>query len=288
MSTFAQLVIAGLVTGTIYALIAAGYAVLYTATGFVNFALGAQAMFGGYFVYVFFDDLPISLRFVLAVIVSVIVAVASWTLLFRFVAERDLLAAIIMSFGFSIVLQEVVRVASGSAPLPAKSPFGSDMVEWGGVSVSRHGLAVMLIGGGAFLILIASFRSSRGTAARAMFQDKDMAEMLGIRTRRLTVVLFAVSGALMAVAGLLSGPLLSMSPVMGTRLALIAFVGAILGGLGRLSSAIAGALTLGLLEALFGGYVSADYRTTLVFGVLIAVLVARPIGIFGTVAKEKV
>ncbi len=288
MSTLAQLLVAGLVTGVIYALIAAGYTVVYTATGFVNFALGAQAMVGGYFVYVFLDGWPLPARFVVSVVVSVLIATLSWTLFYRLVAERDMLAAVIMSFGFSIVLQEVVRLAAGTSTLPAPSPFGGGSRRWGAVAVSDHGIGTVAVCVVLLALLIAAFRSRRGASIRAIFQDREMAEMLGVRTRLVTTALFAVSGVFAAVAGILIGPILSMSPSMGTRLALIAFVGAILGGLDRTETAVAGGVLLGVLEALFAGYVSADYRASLVFAVFVLVLVIRPVGVFRTAQKVKV
>lgn len=288
MNTLAQLLSAGIVTGVVYALIAAGYAVLYTATGFVNFALGAQAMIAGYIVYVFFPGDSLLVRLGIATVVSVLVSVLSWMLFYRRVAQKDLLAAVIMSFGFSIVMAEIIRILAGTAPLPAKSPFGTGVLDLGILSLSDHSVGVLLVGAILFAALVLVFRSRSGTFIRAMFQDSEMAETLGVRTNAVVIALFAVSGVFAAAAGVMMGPLLSMSPDMGTTLALTAFVGAILGGLGRLSTAIIGAIVLGLLETLFSGYISADYRTTLVFAVFIVVLIVRPVGIFGTTAKVKV
>ncbi|TMR40634.1 branched-chain amino acid ABC transporter permease [Actinomadura geliboluensis] len=288
MSTLAQLLVAGVVTGAIYALIAAGYTVVYTATGFVNFALGAQAMVAGYFVYVFLDGWSLPVRFAVSVGVSLLIAMVSWTLFYRFVTERDMLAAVIMSFGFAIVLQEIVRLAAGTSTLPAPSPFGDGSRHWGAVAVSDHSIGTVAVCAVLLALLIAGFRSRRGASIRAIFQDREMAEMLGIRTHLVTTTLFAVSGVLAAVACVLIGPILSMSPSMGTRLALIAFVGAVLGGLDRTETAVAGGVLLGVLEALFAGYVSADYRTSLVFAVFVLVLVVRPAGVFRTAQKVKV
>lgn len=288
MSTLAPLLIAGLVSGSIYALIASGYAVIYTATGFVNFALGAQVMLGGYVFYVFVPDGPIVLRICIALVGGALFSVLSWKLFYVHVAERDHLAATIMSFGMSIVLAELVRIWAGGTPKAAVSPFGSTVHSLGPVSLSNHSVAVLttcLLTAG---LLIAAFRSRTGATVRAMFQDRETAEMLGVRTARTTTILFAVSGAFASLAGLLVGPTLSLSPGMGTHLGLIAFVGAVLGGLGRVETALAGGLLLGLLEALFAGYVSADYRASLVFLTFIAVLVVRPSGVFGTVFKVKV
>lgn len=288
MGSLIQLLAAGVVTGMIYALIAAGYTILYTATAFVNFALGAQAMLGGYVVYVFFEGQPLWIRILLSVVISVLMSCLSWNVLYRHVAERHMLSAVIMSFGFSIVLAELVGILAGHQTLPARSPFGAGTHHWGPLSLSSHSLGVLVICTVLFAVLLFAFHSRRGASVRAMFQDNEMAEILGIRTNLVTTMLFAVSGIFAAVAGILTGPILSMSPTMGTRLALIAFVGAILGGLGKLSTALAGGILLGVLEALFAGYVSADYRTTLVFAVFVLVLVIRPVGIFGTVAKVKV
>jgi branched-chain amino acid transport system permease protein len=288
METFVLLVAGGLVTGAIYALISAGYAVLYTATGFVNFALGAQAMLAGYLTYAFFDSVPIWLRILIALVASVILSVLSWVLIYRRVAEKDMLAAVIMSFGTSIVIAELVALVAGGIPLPARSPFGSTTQQIGLLSISNHSIAVLVVSAILFAVLAVIFNSRGGTAIRAMFQDKEMAETLGIPTNKVVIGLFALSGVFAGAAGILTAPILSLSPQMGTRLALIAFVGAILGGMGRISSAIIGAFILGLLETFFAGYVSPDWRSSLVFGVFILVLVVRPVGVLGTSAKVKV
>lgn len=288
METFVLLVAGGLVSGSIYALISAGYAVLYTATGFVNFALGAQAMVAAYLAYTAFDGQPFIVRAVVALLASVVISVLSWTVFYRRVAEKDMLGAVIMSFGFSIVLAEVVQIIAGGVPRPARSPFGSDAHQFGPLSISTHNIAVIVISLGLFAALGFVMSSRGGATVRAMFQDKEMAETLGIATNRITIYLFAVSGIFAGVAGILTAPILSLSPHMGTRLALIAFVGAILGGLGTIRSAIIGAILLGMLETFFAGYVSADWRATLVFGVFILILVVRPAGILGRVAAVKV
>ncbi|MFT4286980.1 branched-chain amino acid ABC transporter permease [Nocardioides sp.] len=288
METFVLLAAGGLVTGAIYALISAGYAVLYTATGFVNFALGAQAMVAGYLTYAAFDSLPVVVRALIALVVSVLISVLSWVLIYRKVAEKDMLAAVIMSFGFSIVLAEIVQLVAGGIPRPARSPFGSGTQQLGLLSISNHSIAVLVTSLVLFGVLALIFSSRGGTTIRAMFQDKEMAETLGVPTNRVVIGLFALSGVFAGAAGILTAPILSLSPQMGTRLALIAFVGAILGGLGRISSAIVGAVILGLLETFFAGYVSQDWRATLVFGVFILVLVVRPVGILGRSEKVKV
>lgn len=288
MDKLVQLIAAGLVSGAIYALIATGYAVLYTATGFVNFALGAQAMVGGYIAYIFFPDLPLAVRLLLSIGVSAGLGVAAWNLAYRRAAQRDMLAAVIMSFGVSIILEELVRLREGSASLPASSPFGRGVHEWGPLTLSNHSVGVLVVSGILFAVLIRGFSTRQGAAVRAMFQDKEMAEVLGIRTKRITSALFLLSGAFAAVAGILAGPILSLSPFIGLNLALIGFVGAVLGGLGSVGTAIVGGLLLGLLEAGFAGYVSADFRSALVYLMFVIVIIVRPVGLLGRVARVKV
>lgn len=288
METFVLLVAGGLMTGCIYALIAAGYAVLYTATGFVNFALGAQAMVAGYITYAGFESTPFFVRALIAVVASVALSVLSWTLFYRRVSEQDMLAAVIMSFGFSIVLAEVVQLIAGGVPLPARSPAGSGRHELGPLSISNHSITVLVVSVLLFALLALVMSSRGGATIRAMFQDREMAETLGVPTNRVTIALFVASGVFAGFAGILAAPILSLSPHMGTRLALIAFVGAILGGLGSIRSAILGAIILGLLEAFFAGYISPDWRATLVFGVFVVILVVKPAGVLGRVAAVKV
>lgn len=288
MDTVIHLVIAGLVTGCAYGLVATGYAVVYTATGFVNFALGAQAMLGGYVAYVFLPGLPQWLRIVLALVTGAVVSVLSWNLLYRWVARRAMLGAVIMSFALAIVVEEIVRLGAGSMNVPAPSPFGRGGLAWGGVTLSAHQIGVLAVSALLFTGLVLTLGSSRGAAVRAMFQDAEAAEVIGIRTQRLTTVLFAVGGVFASAAGILVAPLLTLSPYMGLSLALVGFVGAILGGLGDIGTAIVGSLLLGLLEAFFAGYVSADFRTALVYAVFVLVLVVRPAGLLGRRVRVKV
>lgn len=288
MDKLLQLLVAGLVTGSIYSMIATGYAVLYTATGFVNFALGAQAMVGGYLTYLVLPGLPLPLRALIAIVACAALSALSWTFAYRRAARRDLLAAVIMSFGVSVILGELVRLRFGTESLRAVSPFGRDVQEWGPVTIANHSIGVLAVSATLFTVLIYGFASRRGAVVRAMFQDAEMAQVLGIRTERVTSTLFALAGAYTAVAGILAGPVLSLSPTMGLNLALIGFIGAILGGLGRVSTAIAGGLLLGVLEVSFAGYVSADYRSALVFLVFVLVVIARPAGLLGKVVRVKV
>jgi branched-chain amino acid transport system permease protein len=289
METFFLLLIGGLVTGCIYALVAAGYAVLYTATGFVNFAIGAQAMVAGYLTYALFPaQLPFLLRLLIALVVTVLISIGSWTFIYRRVAEKDMLAAVIMSFGLSIVIAQIVQTIVGGLPLPASSPFGLKTQDIAGVTVSNSSLGVIGVSIVLFIILGIIFRSRGGKSIRAMFQDREMAETLGVPTNWVVIGMFALSGVFASAAGILVAPQLSLSPDLGTNLALTAFAGAILGGLDRISTAITGAVVLGLLETFFAGYVSQEWRAALVYGVFILVLVIRPVGVFGKSAKVKV
>jgi branched-chain amino acid transport system permease protein len=281
-------VVAGIVTGCIYGLLATAFSVVYSATGLINFAIGAQAMLGAYVTFAYLADLPVWLRLALGVAVSAAVAAGTWQLLYRRLAGRDLIAAVIMSFGVAVVLEELVRISAGSASIQATPLVGRGVLDIGPISVSAHYIFILVTAALVFGVTLWQLGSGRGLAIQATFQDRETAEIVGVRSSRLILLLVLASGAISGVAGIIAAPLLSLSPGMGLQLTLVGFVGAILGGISRVSTAIAGSLCLGLADSLFAGYVSADFRTALVYGALALVLVARPAGLLGSVMKVKV
>jgi branched-chain amino acid transport system permease protein len=280
MQDFIQLVLTGLTVGVIYAGIAVAYSTIYSATGIINFALGAQAMLAGYMAYVWFPGVPFVVRAFAAVCFGALFSAAAWHLVYRFIyARHGALPTVIASFSMSIAIQEIVRIFATADVRRADSPFGETVWRFDMVSVTAHMVGVLIVGAVLFVVIAAAFQSRWALMAKAVFQDAMMARAMGIRTQRVVMAIFLISGACAAIAGVLLAPLVSVSPFSGLTVALIGFVGAALGGLENVEAAAAGGLVLGVIQALFAGYASSDFTNAFVFGLLVIVLVIRPSGL---------
>lgn len=280
MSTFLQLLIAGLTVGAIYATIAIGYATIYSATGVISFTLGSQAMVCGYVAYVWLAGWPFGLAAVVAVAVGALGSLLLWLAVFKPIFTREgAMPTVIASFAASIAVQEVVRIISTADVRAASNPFGQGVHHFGAVVLTNEAigtLSVVAIIMGGILVL---FRSRWALFARALFQDPMMARGLGVPDRSVVTVIFLLSGATTAAAGLLLAPLTGLSPFSGVYVALVGFVGATLGGMTGVAAAACGAILLGVCQSLFAGYASANYTDALIFGMLAVVLIVRPAGL---------
>jgi branched-chain amino acid transport system permease protein len=280
MQDLIQLLLTGLTVGVIYSGIAVGYATIYSATGVINFALGAQAMLAGYVAYVWLPGLPFLLRAVIAIVIGAAFSALAWLLVFkRIFARHGALPTVIASFALSIAVQEFVRIVASPDVRRAESPFGPGGFEVGGVSVTWHTIGVLSVGVVLFVVIALLYRSRWALQAQAVFQDAMMSTALGVRNQRIILAIFLISGASAAVAGILLAPLSSVSPFSGLTVALTGFVGAALGGLENVPAAAAGGLILGVAQSLFAGYASSDFTNAFVFGLLVVVLIVKPTGL---------
>lgn len=280
MQDFIQLVLTGLTVGVIYAGIAVSYSSIYSATGIINFALGAQAMLAGYMAYVWFPGMPFIARALAAVIFGAAFSAAAWQYVYRFIyARHGALPTVIASFSMSIAIQEIVRIFASADVRRADSPFGEAVWRFDMVSITAHMAGVLAVGTLLLLGIAIAFQSRWALMAKAVFQDPMMSRALGIRTQRVVMAIFLISGGCAAISGILLAPLVSVSPFSGLTVALVGFVGAALGGLENIEAAAAGGLLLGVVQSLFAGYASSDFTNAFVFGLLVVVLVIRPSGL---------
>ena len=306
MAELLQHLINGLAAGTIYALVALGYTMVYGVLKLINFAHGDVMMVGVYVGYATAHTLGRQMSRTLGGVVLVFMAAMLACALLGFVIERfayrplrekPRLTALITAIGISFALSYGFQLDIGFLPGAAPRAFPQiirpnewlvigdrDVVIWNW-QVESFLIAVMLMVGLQYLV----FRTRFGRAMRAVSHDHRVAALMGIPTDRVIAVTFMIGSALAAGAGLLFALKdTSINPLMGLYVGLKAFVAAVIGGIGHVPGAVVGALLLGLVEEFVVGYAASTWRDAVAFGFLILVLLVRPGGLFGRVAAEKV
>ena len=293
MERLAQYALTGLSAGSLYALVALGIVLIYRSTRVLNFAHGDIATVS---TFVAFSLLSHRYSFALAAAASLAVGAAVgivfyFTVLLR--AQREganLLGMVILTLGLALIIQGLVVYVWGAEPMLLPFPI-SDTATYqvGGVVVSQLALATIAAGvvGSALLYLLVQ-RTRLGLAMRATSENLMAAQTLGIPTRLVLGVAWAVASVLGVVAGLFLAPALLLDPFFMLDPFLKGFAAAVLGGLNSLPGAIVGGLALGVAESLVGAYLTIQFKNTLAFVVIIIVLLLRPEGLLGKAFKERV
>ena len=295
-----QLLVSGLAIGSIYALVALGFVLIYNAVGVVNFAQGEFVMFPSYIAATFL--LPAVTVFgtmvhwqlpIVAVYLLVIVVMVGFGLLFNRIAyyplrDRGWLPVVISTIGVSIFLRNAAQLVWGSEPLVIPGLFPVDTVTVGPLHIRPQDLAI--IGVTALLIAfqyVLFERTTLGKQMRATAQDRATARLIGVRVGRIVAITFVYSALLGTISGLLVAPLFTVTKEMGALIALKAFAASIVGGFGSIPGAIVGGLAIGVIETFGGFYISSAYTDAIAFVILIAVLLVKPSGLFGERVAEK-
>jgi branched-chain amino acid transport system permease protein len=280
---FEQLLVSSLTLGSIYALAALGFAVIYRATDVVNFAQGDLMMLSAMIALVLFRDvhLPYLLVVVMAVGACMIIALGVERIAFRPLLGAPQITVLLSTVAVGQIIRSGVRVFHGD-DFGAFPPIVSmEPITVLGVRFTAMNLLVLALTTVALLLFAFLFSRTRmGWAMRATAQNARGAAIVGIRVPTVFSQTWVIAGALAAVAGLLLAPLIIVTPDMGV-IANKGFVAAILGGFSSLPGAVVGGLLLGLTENLIGVYVTSAYKDVLVFGLLILLLLLRPSGLFG-------
>jgi branched-chain amino acid transport system permease protein len=302
MDTFIQQVINGLVLGSLYALIALGYTMVYGILNLINFAHGDVLMVGALtaltsilLLKAQFPDLPGWILMIAGVAVAIPTCVVT-SLIIERVAYRPLrgaprLAPLITAIGVSIVLQTVAMLVWGRNYMTFPSLLPSDPIEFFGATVTVTKLvviglsAVIMVG-----LMVLVNRSKLGRAMRATAENPRVAGLMGVDPNMVIMITFAIGASLAAVAGVMLAATYSVAHFyMGFMPGLKAFTAAVLGGIGNIPGAMVGGLLLGLIEALGAGYIGeltggvlgSHYQDVFAFVVLCAVLILRPSGLLG-------
>jgi branched-chain amino acid transport system permease protein len=285
--------LAGLSAGSLYALVALGIVLIYRSTRVLNFAHGDVATVA---TFVAFSLLSRRAGFPVAVGASLLVGAAVGSLFYVLVlipAQRrgaNLLGMVILTLGLALVIQGIVVYLWGAEPVALPFPI-SDVETYtlGGIVVSQLSLATMAAGLiGSVLLYLLVQRTRLGLAMRATSENVMAAQTLGIPTRLILALAWGAASALGVVAGIFLAPALLLDPFFMLDPFLKGFAAAVLGGLNSLPGAVVGALILGVAESLTGAYVTIQFKNTLAFLVIIAVLLIRPEGLLGKEFRERV
>ena len=292
-----QLLVAGVAVGALYALVALGFVIIYKATGVINFAQGALLLLGAYFALSFHELL--NLPFLLAALLAMVACAAVGVLIERLILSRmvgqPVFAVIMITLGLTIFIEQVVTWRWGQQRNLA-DPWGLDTFTVADVvipvvNVVRIGAAAVLLAG-----FFAFFRYSRiGVAMRATASDQEAALAQGISARRIFALSWAVAAAIAALAGvLLASGGRGLDPSLGV-VALVAFPAIILGGLDSPGGAVVGGAVMGVVETMTSGYsdrlpefLGHNFHRVTPYVVLVAILMVRPYGLFGTPEVRRV
>jgi branched-chain amino acid transport system permease protein len=290
MTTFLQLTITGLSNGAILALAALGFALIYKATGVINFAQGEFLLIGAY--AIFAAVASYGLHWSLAVIVAVVLAVILGLLIERSVLRPMIgespVAVIMVTIGLAAVLRAIVQVFFGTTPrrMPSFIPTGS--VSVGDVTLPLERL--FAIGLALFVMIAFSLfftRSRYGIAMRAVADDQQAALTVGISVRRVFALAWALAAVSAVVGGLLVANITGVSAGVA-EFGLVVFPVVILGGLDSILGTIVGGFVIGLLVQYTAGYISGGLSQVIPFIALVIILMVRPYGLFGEVRIERV
>ena len=294
LSTLLQQIINGLSLGSVYALIAVGYSLVYSILLFSNFAHGGFLVVGGYACYYLLTQqgYGIVLASVGAILASGVVAVLTERLAYKPIRERTsmTLYLLIASMGVSIVIENIfVIVVGGRFRALPQDTFPSGVFSLGGgVTVNASdilSLAVAVVFLGALQLFLS--RTRWGLAIRAAACDLRTAGLMGVNVTLLIGIVFFVAGLLAAVGAIFLSAKYSLYPQLG-NITIKAFIAAVIGGLGSLPGAVLGSLILGLAEMLTAGFISSQKRDMVVFSMLVVMLLVRPAGFFGKSVGDKI
>lgn len=285
---FIQFLLSGLTVGSIYALTAIGFTIIYNCTQVVNFAQGEFVMLGAMVTAVLVAahfSLPAAC--LIAILVSGAVGCLVAASLIRPLRTGSTLTLIIITVGASILLKGVAMVLWGKDPLPLPAFSGDRTIQIAGAAMQVQSLWVFGLTGVLVVLLWLFYRYTLlGRAMRACASCKAGAKLVGININRMTILSFMLGGAVGAVGGAVVAPISMSQYDMGTMLGLKGFCAAILGGLGNFTGGIAAGLLLGILEAMGAGFISSGYKDAIAFVILLVILFARPQGVFGGSKKS--
>ena len=295
MSSFLSYLINGLSLGSVYAIIALGYTMVYGIAKMLNFAHGDVIMVGGY--AAFTCSMTAGMRALPSILISVAVCTVLGVLI-ETIAYRPLLeaasslAVMITAIGVSYFLQTVILLIFGSNPKSFQSLIAVPDIRLADGALNISGETIVTIASCIIImIVLTNFigHTKMGQAMLAVSEDKGAAQLMGINVNGTIALTFAIGSGLAAIAGvLLCSSYPSLSPYTGAMPGIKAFVAAVFGGIGSIPGAFLGGLMLGVIEILGKGYVSTQLSDAIVFGVLIVVLLVKPTGLLGKKIQEKV
>ncbi|SJZ30564.1 amino acid/amide ABC transporter membrane protein 1, HAAT family [Enhydrobacter aerosaccus] len=293
MILLTYLLLSGLTTGSLYALIALGIVVVNKSTGVINFAHGELFMFSGLLAWTLHVQLGVSYlpSLAIAVVLGFALGVATNLIAFRPIKNADVVSLVLATIGLAFVVRGAARVIWGgkgdylSFP-PITSP---DPISFGEIMVIPQQIAVLAGAIVIMLVFAAFFRLTRaGKMMQAAADNAKASKLVGIRVDRIYMLSFGTGAAIAAAAAVLMAPLTLLYPDMGFSFFIKGFAAAVLGGLTSLPGAVLGGFCIGVIEALAGGYINSSFMEVSAFIVIMFVLVVRPTGLLGLKGMRRI
>jgi len=280
-----QIVVGGIIMGCIYALTALGLVLIYRTTEIVNFSHGEMAMFSTFFSYVLLSryEVPYYLSFLLTLIFAGILGFIIYQLLMKRMYRAPHLNQIVITLGLFMIFNGIAGLIWGFQPSAYPEAIPSAIpLEISGIFILKNEIFIVAT---TFILMICFYfifkYTKIGMALRAASQDIEVSQLMGINVTQVFTFVWIVSAVLGAVAGMLTAPLVFLSPNMMFNVLILAFASAVLGGFISLSGAVLGGLIVGVFENVIGHFVSPDLKIVFVFLLIVLVLYIRPQGILG-------
>lgn len=294
MEQFLQQVVNGISLGSIYALIALGYTMVYGIINLINFAHCDVYMIGAYTGYFCMTSLRLGFlpSLLIAMVVCTVLGVAIEKIAYKPLRNATRIAVLITAIGVSLFLEygTMFFVKANVRSYPAMTGLLAKSFKIGGLVISMQ--QVLIVGVTVILMVLLQLivkKTRIGKAMRAVSVDKDAAELMGINVNTTISFTFALGSALAGAAGVLVGVYYnSINPLMGVLPGLKAFVAAVFGGIGIIPGAMIGGFFIGAVEVFVSGYINSLYRDAVVFAILIIILIVKPAGLLGKNTREKV
>ena len=289
-----QYLINGISIGAVYAIIALGYTMVYGIAKMLNFAHGDVIMVGAYisFCVTNYLGLPAAVSILAAMVVCTALGILIEGLAYKPLRGTPSLAVLITAIGVSYFLQNAAQLIWGSAPknytsivtMQPISLFDGQLVITGEVIVTVLVSILVMVG-----LTLFTGKTRTGKAMRAVSEDRDAAQLMGVNVNQTISLTFAIGSALAAVAGvLLCSTVPTLQPTTGSMPGIRAFTAAVFGGIGSIPGAMLGGIMIGIIETFAKAYISTQFSDAVVFSVLIVILLVKPAGLLGKQVQEKV
>jgi branched-chain amino acid transport system permease protein len=292
LAQFLQFLFSGITVGSAYALSALGFALIYNASGIINFAQGEFIMLGGIVAAVLVKcglPIPLPLVILLAVALTGVIGLLVEKLAIEPAKNAEVVTLIIITIGASLVMRGLVQVLVGKGNMTLPAFSGDAPLALLGAAILPQSLWVL--GVTVVIVLLLGWFFARTTMGKAMLATSHnalAARLIGINTKRMLMLSFGLSAVLGAIGGIIVTPISTTSYDMGIMFGLKGFAAATLGGLGSGTGAIVGGLVLGLAEAMSAGYISSAYKDAVPFVLILLILFFMPRGLFGAKVTERV
>jgi branched-chain amino acid transport system permease protein len=291
MIDFLQTIVSGIAVGSSYALMGLGMVLIYKASEVPNFVQGEMALLPVFIAYLLLESygLPAYVAFPATLLFAVLLGCFLEFAILRRAKEPNVLGLIIITIGMEMMLLGLVSWKFGADQRAMPFPISSyDSIVIGDIFISTLDMLTLVVALIIMLVLFVFFRYSKiGVAMKATQQNENAARLMGIKTNRVRMVTWGISSLVGCVAGLLIAPVL-VEPYMMWDPMLKGFAGAVVGGMTSLPGAVFGAYIVGIIEHLFGGYVSIEFKSVVAFAVIVLVLCIRPSGLFAKHYVKKV